>query len=128
MGIFRFIVVGLCIIFICSCVAGHKDFNGFRNEEIGTVIAFKEVFTFERAGELYRADFVIVGQGLTHIDKGADGSLIYHFSSQEILPNAPTKEWIGKCLFYYVVDPETYVIKEWGFDKGGNPLSCRTWL
>ena len=47
---------------------------------------------------------------------------------QEVLENTRTeREWIGKCLIYYVVDSNTYIIKGWGFDKGGNPLSCRTW-
>jgi hypothetical protein len=109
------IAVSVGFVLLFSCAVGHEDFNDYRNKEIGTVIAFKEVFKFENAGKLKRADFVITGKGLTHITKDEQGNLIYHFSDQEVLPNAPTKEWVGKCLFYYIVDSNTYVIKEWGF-------------
>jgi hypothetical protein len=118
----------LYLLFLCGCSVGQGDFKNSRNEEVGTVVAFKKPFRFEDAGEFYRADFVITGQGFTHITKDDDGNFIYHFSSQEVLSNAPRKEWVGKCLYYYVVDSTTYVIKGWGFDEGGNPLSCRSWM
>lgn len=127
MNIFRLILAYTSLSFLSSCAAGHDDFASFRDKDVGTVVSYKEVFRFENAGEFYRADFVIVGQGLTHITEDTDGNLIYHFNSQEVLSNVGNKEWVGKCLFYYVVEPETYVIKSWGFDRGGNPLSCRTW-
>ena len=127
MKLTRLIAVSIGFVLLCSCAAGHENFNSFRNKDIGTVIAFKDVFKFENAGELKRADFVITGQGLTHIRKDEKGNLIYHFSDQEVLSNAPEKEWVGKCLFYYVVDAKTDIVKAWGFNEGGNPLSCRTW-
>ncbi|MCL1080192.1 hypothetical protein D5R81_19460 [Parashewanella spongiae] len=117
----------LSILSISGCAVGHNDFVNYRDNDIGTVMIYKMPFKFKNSGELRRGDFAITGQGLTHIDKDTDGNLIYHFSDQEILPHFHKKEWIGKCLTYYVVNPTTFIIKSWGFDKGGNPLSCRTW-
>ncbi|WP_105257797.1 hypothetical protein [Pseudoalteromonas sp. T1lg88] len=112
---------------LIGCANGHTDYIDFENSMIGKEMPYTKPFVFENAGKLVRADFVIGGQGLTHITKGTDGNLIYHISDQEVLPNVQKKEWVGKCLIYYVVDAETNIIKSWGFDEGGNPLSCRTW-
>jgi hypothetical protein len=79
------------------------------------------------AGELIRADYLIGGEGLTNITILDSGVLRYHFSRQEVLPNYSIKDYVGKCLIYYDVDPKTHIIISWGFDKGGNSLSCRTW-
>lgn len=122
-----FISIGL-LFFISGCAVGHKDFVSFKDDEIGTVMRHKEPYKFDNSGEFRRSDYVISGQGLTHISQNSNGNKIYHYSMQQILPNTRTKqEWVGKCLIYYEVDPDTYVIKSWGFDEGGNPLSCRTW-
>jgi hypothetical protein len=117
----------LTVIFLSGCAVGHKDYVDYRDDAIGTIMAYKKPFKFENAGKLRRGDFAISGQGLTHIEKDHDGNLVYHFSEQEILPHFHTEEWVGKCLTYSIVDPETYIIKSWGFDESGNPLSCRTW-
>ncbi|MES9903305.1 MAG: hypothetical protein ABW168_11610 [Sedimenticola sp.] len=106
---------------------GHEDYINYNNDQIGEKMPFKKPFKFENSGKLVRGKIAISGQGLTHIEKDNNGNLIYHFSEQEILPHYHTKEWVGKCLTYTVVDPETYIIKGWGFDGGGNPLSCRSW-
>jgi hypothetical protein len=115
------------IFFLASCTTGHQAYINAKNEKIGTKMHYKKPFKYESAGELKRADFVITGQGLTKITKNDDGDLIYHFSNQEILPNFSNKDLVGKCLIYYVVDSKTDIIKRWGFDKGGNPSSCRIW-
>ncbi|MBY6096712.1 hypothetical protein [Ferrimonas balearica] len=126
--VLRFMAVSVGLFLLCSCAVGYEDYLKFKNSRVGEIMPYKEPFSFSDAGKLIRADYVKVGQGLTHITKDEKGNLIYHFSDQEILENTRTeKEWVGKCLTYYVVDPETYIIKSWGFDKGGNPLSCRTW-
>ncbi len=116
-----------CLMIVEGCAVGHKDYLQYMDSRIGKVMPFKEPFKFNNAGEYSRGNFVITGQGLTFIEQGIDGDLIYHFSDQEILPHYRNKDWVGKCLIYEVVDPETYIIKAWGFDDGGNPLSCRTW-
>lgn len=110
-----------------GCAVGHDDYVNFMDGRIGQVMYYKEPYQFDNAGEYSRGDFVINGQGLTSISRNESGDFIYYYSDQEVLSNAPKKEWIGKCLFYYVVDAKTYIIKDWGFDEGGNPLSCRTW-
>ena len=121
-------VAGIAMLFALSgCRVGHKDYVNFKNTRIGEEIVYREPFKYKDAGELIRADFVMGGQGLTHISTDEDGNLVYHFSDQEVLPNFHRKDWVGKCLTYYSVDPKTYIIKAWGFDEGGNPLSCRTW-
>ena len=117
----------LLAVLLSACTVGHNDFIGFRNSMIGEVMAWKEPFKWENSGQLRRGDYLLSGEGLTHISKDSEGSLIYHMSGDEVLSNFNKKEWVGKCLTYYVVDPYSYVIKSWGFDEGGNPLSCRTW-
>lgn len=121
------LMVIFLIISLSGCAAGHSDYVDFKNSRVGKVMPYKKPFEFDNAGEFIRADYVLGGQGLTSITKDESGNLIYHFFSQEILPNHTVKEWVGKCLTYYVVEPNTYIIKSWGFDKGGNPLSCRNW-
>ncbi|WP_028768315.1 hypothetical protein [Shewanella fidelis] len=128
MDIYRLVTVSFGLVLLCSCAVGHEEYINFKNSRVGKVMPYKEPFAFENAGKLIRADYVKGGQGLTHIRKDENGNLIYHFSDQEILENTRTeKEWVGKCLTYYIVEANTYIIKSWGFDDGGNPLSCRTW-
>lgn len=122
----RFISIVL-LLSLAGCSVGYHDYIKVQNKFIGTVKTHKEPYKFPNSGELIRADYLIAGQGLTHITKDSEGNLIYHYSDAEFLPNYHEKEWVGKCLIYEVVDPNTYVVKSWGFDEGGNPLSCRTW-
>jgi hypothetical protein len=118
-------------IFLNGCSVGHKDWKNDMNNQIGTKIKGPlpvKPYRYKDAGKLQRGDFWIVGEGLTHITKDKDGNLVYHYFDSEILPNfTGKKEWIGKCKIYLVVDPKTHIIKGWGYDKDGNPLSCRTW-
>jgi hypothetical protein len=119
----------LLVVALSGCAAGHQDFIDLRNDlYVGKVVMKdKAPYKYSDSGKFVRGDYVISGQGLTKIDTDGNGNLIYHISVQEILPNTRTeKEWVGKCLIYYVVDSSTYLVKDWGFDKGGNPLSCRT--
>lgn len=129
-AIVKFFLSCLTIPALVSCAAGHQDFIDLRNNLIvGRVIMYEKApDKSSRAGEFIRGDYVIAGEGLTHIDTSNNGELIYHVFVQEILSNTRTeKEWIGKCLVYYVVDSNTKIVLSWGFDNGGNPLSCRTW-
>lgn len=126
-GLYCLITVFSSLFLLNSCVAGHDDYVSFKNSRVGKEIPYKEPFKFENDGKLIRSDFLKGGAGLVRISKDKNGDLIYHFVDQEILPNYHKKEWVGKCLTYYIVDSKNYIIKSWGFDKGGNPLSCRTW-
>jgi len=129
MKLFYILITRCVLLFVLSgCAIGHDDYVNFEDGRVGKKMPYKKPFKFKDAGKLIQADFVLGGQGLTHITKDKKGDLIYHFSGQEILPNFNKKEWVGKCLTFSVVDPETYIIKSWGFDEGGNPLSCRTWM
>ena len=112
---------------VAGCSVGHEDYVNFRNKLVGTQETSTEPYKWPDSGQLIRSDYLLSGQGLTHISKNAQGDLIYHYDVQEVLPNYRRKEWVGKCLIYNVVDPVTRIIKDWGFDEGGNPLSCRTW-
>lgn len=126
---FRYLSFILMLFLLNGCyaiVGGHQHFKDSRNDRIGKKVWFTEPFRFENAGKFVRGKIVISGQGFTHITKDNNGNLIYHWDLEEILPHYK-KEWVGKCLIYYVVDPKTHIIKDWGFDKGGNPFSCRTW-
>ena len=89
------------------------------------------------AGELIRADFLISGDGFTHVTLNENSDIVQHWFVNEVLATLVEnegsifqrgdKEWIGKCMYYYIADPKTNIIKNWGYDKGGNPLSCRVW-
>ena len=123
------VLLASATLFLFSCAAGHQDFIDLTNRfDVGKEIMFKSSpERFSRAGEFIRGDYVIAGEGVLDISTGDNGFLIYRVFVQEILPNTRTKlEWVGKCLIYYIVDPETFIVQDWGFDEGGNPLSCRT--
>jgi hypothetical protein len=94
---------------------------------IGENINSQKLSKSPDAGELIRSDHLIAGEGLTNITTLDNGLLRYHFSRQEVLPNYSIIDYEGNCLIYYDVDPKTDIIMVWGFDKGGNSLSCRTW-
>lgn len=129
MRVFFAWVMSTVLLFLLSgCAVGHDDYVNYLNSSLGSKMPYKEPYQPTDAGKIIRSDFLIGGQGLTDITSDENGFLIYHFSHQEVLSNIKTKDWVGKCLIYYVVDPKTYIIKSWGFDDGGNPLSCRTWL
>lgn len=124
----KYIIYSLiAVLVLAGCAAGHQDYVDFKNSLIGKKETRTKPFKWEDSGKLVRADYLVSGKGLTHITKDDNGNLIYHYSVQEVLITNPRKEWVGKCLTYNVVDPETMIIIGWGFDKGGNPLSCRTW-
>ena len=112
---------------LTGCAAGHQDFVDSQNYWIGKKEIRTESFKWKNSGKLIRADFLLAGQGLTHISNDDKGNLIYHYSIDEILPTFGNKKLIGKCLIFYVVNPDSMIRISWGFDKGGNPLSCRTW-
>jgi len=116
---------------------GYQGFVDSKNVLIGNRIHYSVPKEWSISGRLIRGNFLLAGKGFTHITKNKKGDLIYHIDESEILPIfynqnkskifRTSKEWVGKCKIYYLVDPKTYIIKSWGFDKGGNPLSCRTW-
>ena len=127
MQYYYWLIIGILFLLNGCYAVGYQDFVNYKNDRIGQKPYFTKPFKYDNAGKLRRGNFVISGQGFTHITRDKNGNLIHHFSEQEILSNYGKKEWIGKCLTYYVVDQKTHIIKSWGFDKGGNPLSCRTW-
>ncbi len=121
------ITISLFLFMLSGCAVGHDDYVNYKNRTVGTKKIEKKPFKWKDSGELIRSNFLVSGEGLTHISKDKSGNLIYHYSVQEVLPHFSKTEWVGKCLIYDVVDPMDYIITSWGFDEGGNPLSCRTW-
>lgn len=125
----KYILFGIYIFLSLSiggCIVGHGDFKGYLNMNIGESIDNQNLSRSPDAGTLIRSDYLIEGEGLINITTLDSGILRYHFSVMEILPNYSIKDYVGKCLIYYDVNPKTRIIIAWGFDKGGNPLSCRT--
>lgn len=123
-------ILGFCIVLLLSiggCAAGHEDYKKYLNMNIGESIKNQKLSRSPDVGKLIRSDYLIDGEGLTNITTLDSGILRYHFRRQEVLPNYSIKDYVGKCLIYYDVDPNTHIIIAWGFDEGGNPLSCRTW-
>ena len=117
----------LITLFFSGCYsATHQGYKSFMDDSIGskTIVAFHK---FPNTGELIRADYLIAGKGVTAIEKDENGNMVIHWDIEEILPTHPIKESVGKCLIYEVVDPKTHILKAWGYDEGGNPLSCRFW-
>lgn len=120
-------LIGIIYIF-SGCSVGYQDFVDMENDMIGGKLMNYKPYKYKDAGKLIRADFLVQGEGLTHITKDEDGNLVHHYFLDEVLSNfRGNKKWIGKCLIYKVIDSKTKVVTGWGFDKGGNPLSCRTW-
>lgn len=129
MKFFHVLITIIVLLFILNgCAVGHDDYVDYLDDSIGNTMPYKEPYQPLDAGKLIRSDYLIGGQGLTHITTDENNFLIYHFNHQEVLRSIKDKDWVGKWLIYYVVEPKTYIIKAWGFDEGGNPLSCRTWL
>ena len=123
------------ISILSGCAVGHGPWVDYRNDQIGTKAFLLDPSRYGDAGEIIRGDFLISGKGFTHITKDESGNIIQHWDISEVLPiyanrdswAAGSKDLVGKCLIYYVVDPETHIIKSWGFDQGANPLSCQIW-
>jgi hypothetical protein len=125
----KYITLSVMLVLLTGCYkVGYEDFLDSRDADVGKKPAFLKPFKFKNAGKPRRGKNIITGQGFTHITKMKNGDLMYHWDSQEILPSFKgNKTWIGKCLTYEIIDAKTGLVKSWGFDKGGNPLSCRTW-
>jgi hypothetical protein len=126
------LIIGSLFFSACATRHGHQGFINMHNNRIGKINPY-ESYVFEYAGQVTIGDFKKVGKGITHITKDKDGNLLYHWFIGEVLPKSGNPwmvykdEWIGKCKYYYIVDPKTNIIKSWGFEKDSNPLSCRTW-
>jgi len=124
----KYLFIYLLLLTITGCSVGHQPWVDFHDEQVGKTTPDLEIIKFKNAGKLVRADFLIEGDGLTHITKDKEGNLILHWSIQEVLPTfRGSKEWVGKCLMYEIVDVKTHIIKSWGYEEEGNPLSCRSW-
>ena len=111
---------------LAGCVIGHQDYKRYLDMTIGKNIKEYPPYNSDNAGKLIRGDFLVGGEGLTHVTELDDGILRYHYSAQEILSNFSISDYVGKCLIYFDINPKTNIIISWGFDEGGNPLSCRT--
>ena len=117
----------LLFLNLSGCVVGHEDYKRVLDMDIGNNIEEHPPFDFSKAGELIRSDYLLAGEGLTHTTIESNDILRFHYNVQEVLKNYSIKAYVGKCLIYYDVNPETKIILGWGFDDGGNPQSCRTW-
>lgn len=134
----RYLFVAISILPLLSgCLGiGHKGWADNMDEKIGQKAVVLDPTRFGNSGELIRADFLVQGKGFTHITQSENGDIIQHWDSSEVLPiyanrdppwTSGRKEWVGKCKYYLVVDPETHIVKVWGIEKDGNPESCRIW-
>ena len=122
------LIIGMMLLLNGCYKVGYQDFVDIENNMIGGKVMNYKPLKYKNAGKPRRGDSIITGQGFTHISKMKNGDLVHHWSNQEILPSFKgNKEWIGKCLVYQIIDAKTGIVKSWGFDKGGNPLSCRSW-
>jgi hypothetical protein len=111
-----------------GCVTAHQDFVKDMNNQIGYKVPLNtKPYKYENAGELYRADYLIVGQGFTHVTRDENNNIIRHWSGSEILNTYAKKDMVGKCLTYQIINYRTGMIIGWGFDEGGNPKSCVAW-
>ncbi len=135
MKYFTLLIMISTLLSACGAI-GHKGWADYMDERVGKKATVLDPTRFGNAGELIRADFLVQGKGFTHITKNENGDIIQHWDSSEVLPiyanrdpswTSGRKEWVGKCHYYLVVDPSTYIVKSWGIDEGGNPESCRVW-
>jgi hypothetical protein len=113
---------------ILSCVViGNIPFAKALDSRVGQKASLLDPTRYGDAGDIIRGTFMISGDGFTHITKNENGDIVQHWFYSEVLSNFNRKEWIGKCKVFFVVDPKTNIIKDWGYDEGGNPQSCRHW-
>ena len=118
----------LSVIFLNGCAVGNKPFSARNDSKVGTNAFFLDPTRYGDAGDLIRADYLIAGDGFTHITVNDDGDTVQYWFLSEVLPNfVGEKEWVGKCKIVYVVDSNTNVIKSWDYDEDSNPQSCRDW-
>jgi len=125
----RYLILSIIIILFSGCIPSN-GYDGFVYVQNNYVIGSKEYrikpTKYKDSGQLIKDNSELIGDGLTHITKNKNGDLIYHIYSHALLSHKWTpKIWVGKCKIYEVVDPKTMIIKSWGFDKDGNPQSCR---
>ncbi|RVU37004.1 hypothetical protein EOE67_11880 [Rheinheimera riviphila] len=116
------------VLLMCSCAIGNVPFAKRLDGEVGTKATILDPTRYGNSGDLIRADYLVSGEGFTHITINGNGDIIQHWFLSEVLPTHSIKEWVGKCKIYYVVDSKTNIIKNWGYDKDSNPESCRDWL
>ena len=130
MGLFSLMIaVGYIGAELFPPPTGHEGYVESLNLWVGSDVSYLQPYTYGAVGRfvLEDTDYVIFGSGLTHRSKDDQGKLRYHFFDQEILPGYENPAWVGKCLMYIVVNPDSHIIESWEFDEGGNPLSCRLW-
>jgi hypothetical protein len=113
---------------LTACAVGNAPFSKRMDQRVGEKVAVLDPTRYGDAGDLIRADYLVSGEGFTHVTENEEGDIVQHWFYSEVLPSfTGEKEWVGKCKVYLVVDPEKNIIKNWGYDKGGNPQSCRDW-
>ena len=127
MEVMRFLLF-FAIFFVSSCSIGNRPWAEYQDDKVGQKAPFLDPTRFGDAGELIRADYLISGDGFTHISKDENGNILQHWFISEVLPTSPSPDWVGKCKVVYVVDPKTNIIIRWEYDDGSNPESCRVWL
>ena len=125
------------IVLLSGCTGKSNPHRSFVESENNFLARHPQGGTFtEEAinppdkGTISSNGVVKAGDGLTHKTKDKDGNIIYHFFLYERLKNPSflfleEKGIIGKCKIYYVVDPKTNIILNWGFEKDSNPKTCR---
>ena len=124
------------IVFLSGCTGkSHPHRSFIENKDYNIKKYPKATFTEKAINPPYKGTIssngvVKAGDGLTHKTKDKDGNIIYHFFLHEVLKNPSflfleEKGIIGKCKIYYVVDPKTNIIINWGFEKESNPKACR---
>lgn len=123
----QIILISISVL-ISGCLGiGHKGWSDYMDTKVGRKVEVLDPTRFGDAGDYIRANFLISGEGFTHITMKENGDIVQHWFTSEVTSENGREEWVGKCKFYYVVDSKTNVIKSWGIDEGGNPESCRIW-
>lgn len=125
---FRYSLFILTLFLLNGCYSfNHQGFVDSKDAMVGRKLMNCKPYKYENAGEIIRGNFLKQGDGFTHITTNNNGDHVFHYFIYEILPTFSVKKWVGKCLIYIVVDPKTDIVKDWGFDEGGNHLSCSRW-
>jgi hypothetical protein len=120
----KYIFYILVAIFLNGCIVNsdpHQSFIKGKEKKIG-----KNINTILKMSYYKTSKY--------HIEIDKDKNKVYHFFLYEnqgsrpfpFFPRDPNSEDAGKCMIYYVVDPTTNIIIDWGFDikNGANPKTC----
>ena len=105
------VIIVFLFVVLTGCIVNSNPHKSFE---------YNTNFLVERQAKITDYPYNQALKYLTHKTKDKNNNIIYHLLEQDW----KTGLYKGQCRTYFVVDPKTYIIIDWGYDEGGNPNSC----